>query len=217
MKTYTVRRGDSLSAIAKAFEISLQNLLIQNPQISNPNMIRSAEQILIPNEEPNPSIHAVIAELNNPSADPAWLKIALREEGVTEVRGSGNNPRILEYHSTTTLKKADALQDKTAWCSSFVNWCMEQSGLQGTDSAWALDWKNWGTALAEPKRGCIVVFSRKGPTTNGGHVGFYLGDSAKSINVFGGNQGDSVNSSKFPKDGVLSGLRYKHVAYRWPS
>lgn len=216
MKMYTVRRGDSLSAIAKAFYVKLSELLTQNPQITNPNLIRSGEQILLPDAGPDPSIHAVIAEVNNPSSDPVWLKIALREEGVTEVGGSGNNPRILEYHATTTLKKAEALQDKTAWCSSFVNWCMEQSGRQGTDSAWALDWRNWGSALMEPKRGCIVVFSRKGPTTNGGHVGFYLGESSRSIEVFGGNQGNSVNSSSFPKDGVQSGFRYKHVAYRWP-
>jgi uncharacterized protein (TIGR02594 family) len=217
MKTYTVRRGDSLSAIAKAFKITLKELLTQNPQISNPNLIRSGEQILIPDVGPKPSLHAVIAELNNPSSDPAWLKIALREAGVTEVGGSGNNPRILEYHATTSLKKADALQDKTAWCSSFVNWCMEQSGRKGTDSAWALDWRSWGAALAEPRRGCVVVFSRKGLTTNGGHVGFYVGDSKKSIEVFGGNQGNSVNASKFPKDGIQSGFHYKHVAYRWPT
>ena len=217
MKVYTIRRGDSLSTIAKAFKITLKELLTQNPQISNPNLIRSGEQILVPDAGPEPSIHAVIAELNDPSSDPGWFKVALREEGVTEVGGTGNNPRILEYHATTSLKKADALQDKTAWCSSFVNWCIERSGLQGTDSAWALDWRNWGLSLAEPKRGCIVVFSRKNPTTNGGHVGFYIGESTNSIEVFGGNQGSSVNSSKFPKNGVQSGFHYKQVAYRWPS
>lgn len=217
VKPYIVRRGDTLGAIAKAFGIKLSELLEENPQISNPNLIRSGEQILIPLDEPSPSLHSVIAEENDPSNDPMWLKIAFREEGITEVNGTKNNPRILEYHATTSLKKAMASQDSTAWCSSFVNWCMEKSGIAGTDSAWALDWQNWGKQLEAPKRGCIVVFSRKGSTTNGGHVGFYISETSKQIEVFGGNQGNSVNHSKFPKDGVSGPFRYKHVAYIWPN
>lgn len=217
VKRYTVRRGDSLNAIAKAFGIPLKQLLVENPQITNPNLIRSGEQVLVPDADPTPSLHAVIAEQNDPSSDPAWLKIALREEGVAELDGPKNNPRVLEYHATTSLGKADAAQDKTAWCSSFVNWCMEQAGKKGTNSAWALDWRKWGTELAEPRRGCIVVFSRKGMTSSGGHVGFYIGEDARKIESYGGNQGNSVNSSKFPKDGVLAGFRYKHVGYRWPT
>lgn len=217
VKPYIIRRGDTLGAIAKAFKITLKQLLDENPQITNPNQIRSGEQILIPVDEPEPSLHSVIAVDNNPSDDPLWLKIALREEGIAEAEGPKNNPRILEYHSTTSLKKAMATQDSTAWCSSFVNWCMKKSGVAGTDSAWALDWKDWGKLLEEPKRGCVVVFSRKGTTTNGGHVGFYIGDTSKLIEVFGGNQGNSVNQSRFPKDGVSGTFRYRHVAYRWPS
>lgn len=217
VKPYIVRRGDSLSAIAKAFGLTLKNLLDENPQITNPNLIRSGDQILIPIDEPAPSIHSVIADENNPSDIPLWLKIAYREEGVAEADGVRNNPRILEYHATTSLKKSMASQDSTAWCSSFVNWCIEKAGLNGTDSAWALDWKDWGKSLVEPKVGCIVVFTRKGLTTSGGHVGFYLGDNTKQIEVFGGNQGNSVNKSKFPKDGTSGIFRYKHAAYRWPN
>lgn len=216
VKPYTVRRGDSLGAIARAFGLELKQLLDENPQITNPNQIRSGEQILIPVDEPTPSLHSVISVENNPSDDPLWLKIALREEGIAEAEGPKNNPRILEYHSTTSLKKAMASQDSTAWCSSFVNWCMEKSGIAGTDSAWALDWKNWGRPLTAPQRGCVVVFSREGLTSSGGHVGFYIGDNQKTIEVFGGNQGNSVNQSKFPKDGISGAFRYKHIAYREP-
>jgi hypothetical protein len=45
-------------------------------------------------------------------------EIAKAELGTTEVPGTQNNPRILEYHATTTLK---ATTDEVPWCSSFVN------------------------------------------------------------------------------------------------
>ncbi len=45
---YTVKKGDSLSAIAKRFHITLADLLAENPQISNPNQISMGQQIDIP-------------------------------------------------------------------------------------------------------------------------------------------------------------------------
>ena len=54
---------------------------------------------------------------------PKWLEIALKEVGVSEIKG-GENKRILEYHASTTLK---AKEDEIPWCSSFVNWCMVQA------------------------------------------------------------------------------------------
>lgn len=218
VKPYLVRRGDTLSAIAKYHHVSLAALLDENPQITNRHQIRSGESILVPVDSAEPrSIHAVMAEEGNPDDDPLWLKIAFREEGVAEVAGAGNNLRILEYHASTALKKDKARQDSTAWCSSFVNWCMNQAGQQGTNSAWALDWKNWGHTLDAPRRGCVVVFSRRGLVSDGGHVGFYLGESTKTIEVLGGNQGNQVRVSKIPRDGISGAFAYKWKAYRWPS
>ncbi|MDH4280687.1 MAG: hypothetical protein OEW83_21690 [Acidimicrobiia bacterium] len=51
---------------------------------------------------------------------------------MTEIRGRKDNPRIIEYHASTSLK---ASNDGTAWCSSFVNWCVSQAWLTGTNSA----------------------------------------------------------------------------------
>ncbi|PUA28431.1 MAG: hypothetical protein B0W54_18455 [Cellvibrio sp. 79] len=217
LKQYTVRRGDTLSGISLAFDVSLIELLKENPQISNPNLIRSGEQILVPTNEPHPSVHATIANNNFPINDvPLWLKIAYREEGVTEVGGSEHNPRILEYHASTRLNKIKAAKDETAWCSSFVNWCIEKAGLEGTNSAWALDWDNWGIKLQKPTLGCVVVFSRTGVTNSGGHVGFYIDEGPSTIEVFGGNQRNSVNTSNYPKNGISGSFSYKHLSYLWP-
>lgn len=52
---YTVKKGDTLSAIAKKYGITLQELLAANPQIKNPNLIKVGQVIKIPGkEEENP-------------------------------------------------------------------------------------------------------------------------------------------------------------------
>lgn len=135
------------------------------------------------------------------AGEPLWLQIARKEIGVKEVRG-GENPRIIEYHATTTLK---AKEDEIPWCSSFINWCMKKAGYKGTQSAAAISWASWGKVLKEPKIGCVVVFSR----TGGNHVGFYLGKSGSSIKLLGGNQSNEVNISYQDASRLLG--------YRWPN
>lgn len=129
-----------------------------------------------------------------------WMPIAIREIGVREYSGAADNPRIVDYLRSTTLGAPYNANDETYWCSAFVNWCVERSGFEGTDSAWARSWNNWGKALETPRRGCIVVFRRG----SGGHVGFYIGEDGKNINVLGGNQSDSVCYQKYKKADLMS-------------
>ncbi|MBI4854324.1 MAG: TIGR02594 family protein [Acidobacteria bacterium] len=128
-----------------------------------------------------------------------WMPIALAEVGVKEFPGSGDNPRIVQYLKSTNLGAPSSSQDETPWCSAFANWCVEQSGYEGTDSAWARSWLNWGKKTTTPERGCIVVFSRDG----GGHVAFYIGETADHIEVLGGNQSNEVKISMYPKSRLL--------------
>ena len=79
-----------------------------------------------------------------------WLEIAEREQGVAEVPGAGDNPRVVDYLMSTTLGSLENQNDETPWCSAFVNWCMEQAGIKGTNSAWARSWLDWGK---EPEEG----------------------------------------------------------------
>ncbi|MEO6589793.1 MAG: SH3 domain-containing C40 family peptidase [Pyrinomonadaceae bacterium] len=130
----------------------------------------------------------------------SWMPIALAEQGVKEFPGSGDNPRIVEYLKSTTLPAPFNSNDETAWCSCFVNWCVERSGFEGTDSAWARGWLNWGKKLAKPRRGCIVVFKRE---VNSGHVAFYVGETATHVKVLGGNQSNAVNINNYPKSRLL--------------
>lgn len=131
-----------------------------------------------------------------------WLEIAIKEKGVKEVKG-GENPRIIEYHSCTTLK---ATEDETPWCSAFMNWVMKEAGLPYTKSAAARSWLNWGTALGEPKEGCVVVLKRGAPPS--AHVTLWVNGENGVFAGLGGNQGDMVKVSIFKNADVLG--------YRWP-
>ena len=137
---------------------------------------------------------------------PAWLSIANAEVGVACYPVGQSNPRITEYHDTTNIPGYD---DKASWCSSFVNWCLAQAGINGTGSALARSWLDWGQALSEPLPACIVVLSREDPSSWKGHVGFYLRSDAQHIYLLGGNQLGQVREHFYPLDCVL--------AYRWPA
>ncbi|GAM61380.1 cell wall-associated hydrolases [Vibrio ishigakensis] len=190
---YRVVSGDTLANIAASHAVTLEQLLQLNPQISNPNLIFVGQPINIPIVKPKPEAK---------DFQSLWYQAALgeMESGVSEVPGAdAHNPRILEYHQTTTLGASD---DETAWCSSFVNWCVEQSGLTGTRSAAARSWLTWGSALQTPVEGCILILKR-GKHPWQGHVGFYVGEKNGAILVLGGNQSDSVNISSYAAERLL--------------
>lgn len=139
--------------------------------------------------------------------DPEWLKIARGEIGIKEIAGVGkHNKRILEYHHSTG--ETWVLDDETAWCSSFANWCIEEAGLEGTDKLNARSWLNWGQKIDIPRRGCVAIFWRDKKNSWMGHVGFYLRDDGKYIYLLGGNQKNEVNVTKYPMSRLLG--------YRWP-
>lgn len=135
-----------------------------------------------------------------------WLDIARGELGVHE-KEPGSNPRIIEYHSVTTLKATD---DDTPWCSSFVSWCLQTSGYSHTKNAWAQSYAVYGTKLNGPKIGCVVPFRW---SSSSGHVGFCVGFGDGYVDLLGGNQSDPDSGGK------VSVKRYSTaniLGYRWP-
>lgn len=137
---------------------------------------------------------------------PRHLVIASREIGVTERKGDHlHNPRILEYHATTTLGDWGRSRDETAWCSSFINWSMVGAGEEGTDNALARSWIRWGRP-SNYELGSVVVIKRrragsdKRTGSRGGyHVGLLMwhSDSRARITLVSGNTRDSVRLSSY--------------------
>lgn len=137
------------------------------------------------------------ATLSHTPTSKPWLDVARAEFNQKEIEGLRHNPRIIEYHATTTLR---ATTDEVAWCASFVGWCLLKAGLPSTRSAAAISYATYGTPVETPQEGCIAVFSRVG----GNHVGFYVGEDAQGrILVLGGNQGNKVSIAPYSRASLI--------------
>ncbi len=141
---------------------------------------------------------ASVARAASRSPEAAWMKVARAEVGVTE-DPLGSNPRIEAYHASTEGGAAD---DAVAWCASFVNFCVEATGVRGTRSKAARAWLDWGVDAGDFVPGCIVVLRRGSPPK--GHVGFFAGFESGRIKLLGGNQGNQVAVASFDVDRVLA-------------
>lgn len=157
----------------------------------------------------NPAKNAAIP---NSFPEATWMDIAKQEIGQKEISGAQNNPRIISYHATTALQ---ATNDETAWCSSFVNWCLKQVNITGTNSAVAASWTNWGQS-AHALGGAVTVIhnsqaANSSLTTSGNHVGFLVQETETHYLLLGGNQSNQVKISSFPKSS------WQLKGFRWPN
>jgi uncharacterized protein (TIGR02594 family) len=155
-----------------------------------------------PHISPLPSIN---------TANAPWMTIARQEIGQSELPKVKHNPRIIQYHATTTLR---ATTDETAWCSSFVNWCLQQAGIIGTNSAAAKDWLNWGQSTDAHPGAIAVIYNPAAANSrlsrSGNHVGFLVEETATHFILLGGNQSDRVQVSSYSKS------TWRLKGYRWP-
>ena len=143
-----------------------------------------------------------IIEKNNPMAPYYW---AQKEMGEKEIPGSKDNPRIVWYHSFTTLKATD---DETPWCSSFMCAAAESTGFKSTKSARAKSWLDYGIPGDGPV-GDIAIFTREG----GGHVAFVNKKFTKGdavVNCLGGNQSNRVKVSDYDSSRLVGFRRFSN-------
>lgn len=136
-----------------------------------------------------------------------WVK------GVKERSGKQHNPRIVWYHSFTTLKATD---DETPWCSSFMCAAAESGGYPSTRSAAAISWETYGEEvhnLAEAQQGDILVFKRKDASNpRARHVAFLYRQKTSLGGVIlyclGGNQKNSVSVAQYPVSELVAIRRF---------
>lgn len=133
--------------------------------------------------------------------------IAWDEYGIKEVSGSKDNPEVLKYFDEVGFD-GKALKDETAWCSAFVNYCCKKAGKEYSGRLNARSWMTVGKQVEIPQRGDIVIFWRESKDSWKGHVGFYVTERKGWIYVLGGNQGNMVKVSAYPKSRLL---QYRRV------
>ncbi len=104
---------------------------------------------------------------------------ALLEVGNCEASGGINTDRIMQYFTSCN----GSFSNQDPWCSAFVNSMLQASGMQGTSSAWAQDWENWGNLSSNPQVGDIAL------TGDDGHVGIVTAVVNGVVYVTSGNSG----------------------------
>lgn len=136
--------------------------------------------------------------------DPVWYTFARSKLGVKETPGGASNPQILSWARQVGVS-GYYKNDSIPWCGLFMGHCMKSNGFDVHSTLLsARSWARFGKALDRPTLGAIMVFTR----TGGGHVCFYVSETATHYHVLGGNQRDQVCVTSYPKGRLL--------AIRWP-
>ena len=191
---HLIRPGETLSQLARAYNTDVATLMRLNG-LSNPNLIYAGDRLLLqPGGQAAPGAPGAGPQAPGRGGG-SWMNIARGEMGQREIAGGRDNPRIVEYHRSTSLRAGD---DETPWCSSFVNWTLEKAGYTGTDSAAAISWRYWGESVAglgQGRQGDVVVLRNKATGRN--HVGFLDHAGGGKVTLLGGNQSDQVKLSSF--------------------
>lgn len=139
---------------------------------------------------------------------PEWMAAAWAQLGQREIAGSADNARIRAMFRD--VGQPPSLHDEVAWCAAFVGACLERSGHASTRSLMARSYLRWGEPAEDALAGAIAVLSR-GSDPAAGHVGFLVGETESQVVLLGGNQGDAVSVSAYPKARLL-GIRWPRVS-----
>lgn len=132
---------------------------------------------------------------------PKMLVEALKLYGTEEIRGTENNPVILEW--AKEINENGFVADSIPWCGLFVGVVAKRAGKElPINPLWALNWIKFGTKVDQAMLGDVLIFHRHG----GGHVGIYVGEDSNCYHVLGGNQGDKVSIVRIEKF-RLAGIR----------
>ncbi|WP_420392575.1 TIGR02594 family protein [Acuticoccus sp.] len=136
-----------------------------------------------------------------------WLEYLTNHIGLKEVPGAQHNPLIVEWGKLAGIAWWN--NDEDAWCAVAVNGALVHCGYPSTRSALARSFTSYGTPLARPVRGAIVVFPR-GSNTLFGHVGIVESvQSDGTLTVINGNVGNAVRRSVFRTASILpDGIRW---------
>jgi uncharacterized protein (TIGR02594 family) len=138
---------------------------------------------------------------------PQWYGLATHEIGTHE-EGNNSGAAIARYRQL-----AQCGQDHDPWCAIFANamFALCNPVVPGTKSASSQSFRSNSNfaQISGPALGAVTVFWRISPTSGQGHVGFYRGETAESVYVLGGNEGDMVQIEPMSKKQL--------IGYWWPT
>ncbi|HBL8927450.1 TPA: TIGR02594 family protein [Enterobacter hormaechei subsp. xiangfangensis] len=230
---YIVSPGDTLAEIADKYDVSLDEIARQN-NISDPNKIYPGQSFSISKSGSNavgetekpavspPASKSVnkktlesiggknsgnpIAILPHDQREAPWINIALSE--AKKWHGTKEDSITSNYHALIGHKWIKNLVGTSnAWCSSFVNYCFQESGYHKTvpDPYRAISFfkdSNNFFEIKKPIYGCAA--------SSGKHATFVYGQSKSGeLICLGGNQGDTIKFSLFKDFRFFLPVAYK--------
>lgn len=156
-----------------------------------------------------------IAILPHDQREAPWMAIAIREA----VKWKGADETIItktsNYHQLTGAKQFTTLAgDSNAWCASFVNYTLQESGYH--KSVYSYRAKSFISdvvnffEIKEPVFGCIA--------TSGHHVTLVYGTTGEKgvIIGLGGNQGGETKINGFLSGGTIKFSVFKRMRFFLP-
>lgn len=132
---------------------------------------------------------------------PPWIIEVNKHIGLHEKQ---NNKELSDYLRSDGSTLGDPAE--LPWCGDLVETVFKNTLPDEAIPAnpyWARNWQHFGIEC-EPKMYSLLVFTRG----NGGHVGWYVGETSTHYIVRGGNQSNRVTDSKYAKSRLISA--------RWP-
>ncbi len=145
---------------------------------------------------------------------PKMITEALKMFGTIEFDGTPNNPVIMAWAREVGRRFLGTSydNDETPWCGLFMAVVAKRAEKElPVKPLWALNWANFGKKTPDAMFGDILVFKRITATGGiAGHVGLYVGESATTYHVLGGNQGDQVCFTEKPKTSLVTFRRPKY-------
>ncbi len=133
----------------------------------------------------------------------------LKHYGMKEVFGPSANPEILAMFAEIGFDWV--ISDETAWCSASLNYFCKKLSYERSGKLDARSWLKVGTVVKTPQIGDVVIYWRNDPKGWEGHVGIYISEESGLIWTLGGNQGNMLGISLYPKTRVLGYRRLNKI------
>lgn len=142
----------------------------------------------------------------------SWIAAAAAEFGTGEHADTEEVPenrRVQAYLASVTGQPAISQSDETAWCSGFVNWCIERTHPTDSITLAARSWSDWGVEGDGAPGDIAVLWRRPSRQSNpeqyswprerlkregwNGHVAFLIERRGDRMILLGGNQSSAAN------------------------
>lgn len=201
--SYTVKKGDTLTAIANRHGVSLSSLIAANPQIRNPDLIYPDQKINIPGKSAGGTggtggstgptgPHQPTPIGNGTGANAAKIAESFLNRNASELKRSGDLPMNPNVPSNIC-------------CANFVSAVLEKNGQlsksEHTDAVRVLDTtlrkKGWTpVSMANAKPGDVVIMQRGGVS----HTEIVAKNENGKITLIGSNNRNPDGSQRITYD-----------------